>query len=149
VFCIRRSGRMTPEEKMAPADLAVPYEAPNTVKTMATEQPIAPKKDCFCVVGYGFLASVCCLSWKEEGGSGGKGGGRGRGRAGVRRRRGCFGADLLVGTQMASKDRERERGRGSNCLPSVEIDNVVHLAISGYRGYGGVPRAEEVFVVKR
>lgn len=24
VFCIRRSGRMMPEEKMAPADLAVP-----------------------------------------------------------------------------------------------------------------------------
>lgn len=24
VFCISRSGRMTPEEKMAPADLAVP-----------------------------------------------------------------------------------------------------------------------------
>jgi len=37
-----------PDEKMAPADLAVPYDAPMTVKTMAQAQPIAPKKDCIC-----------------------------------------------------------------------------------------------------
>ena len=45
VFCIKRSGRMMPEEKMAPADLAVPYEAPMTVKMMAQAHPIAPKND--------------------------------------------------------------------------------------------------------
>jgi hypothetical protein len=56
------------------------------------------------------------------------------------------GLTLLVGTQRASK--ERVRGRGSSCLPSVEIDNVVHLGISGYRDYGRVPRTEEVFVVE-
>jgi hypothetical protein len=36
---------MIPDEKMAPLDLAVPYEAPMTVKTMAQAQPRAPKKD--------------------------------------------------------------------------------------------------------
>jgi hypothetical protein len=45
VFCISLSGRMMPDAKMAPADLAVPYEAPKTVKTMAAAQPSAPKKD--------------------------------------------------------------------------------------------------------
>ncbi|QBZ61507.1 hypothetical protein PoMZ_08456 [Pyricularia oryzae] len=45
VFCIMRSGRITPHEKMAPADLAVPYDAPMTVKTIAQAHPRAPKKD--------------------------------------------------------------------------------------------------------
>ena len=45
VFCIMRSGRRMPEEKIAPLDLAVPYDAPNTVKTMAQAQPMAPKND--------------------------------------------------------------------------------------------------------
>lgn len=30
-------------------DLAVPYEAPRQVKTMAAVQPMAPKKGCGCV----------------------------------------------------------------------------------------------------
>lgn len=45
MFCMSRSGRRMPDEKMAPDDLAVPYEAPRTVKTMEAAQPIAPKKD--------------------------------------------------------------------------------------------------------
>ncbi len=49
VFCIRRSGRMTPEAKMAMEDFAVPYDAPIVAKTMANAHPIAPKK-------------LCCLS---------------------------------------------------------------------------------------
>ena len=36
---------MMPEEKMAPADFAVPYEAPKTLKMMLMAQPMAPKKD--------------------------------------------------------------------------------------------------------
>jgi hypothetical protein len=35
-----------PVEKMAPADLAVPYAAPKVVRTMAVAQPRAPKKGC-------------------------------------------------------------------------------------------------------
>jgi len=31
---------------MATADLAVPYEAPKVLKTMAVAHPMAPKKDC-------------------------------------------------------------------------------------------------------
>ena len=58
MFCIRRSGRRMPEEKMAPADLAVPYDAPKTVKTMAKAQPIAPKND-FMSQSFGFRLSAC------------------------------------------------------------------------------------------
>lgn len=46
MFCISRSGRRMPEEKMAVADLAVPYDAPKVVRTMENVQPMAPKKDC-------------------------------------------------------------------------------------------------------
>ena len=59
MFCIMRSGRMMPEEKMAPADLAVPYEAPMTVKTMEQAQPIAPKKDCAWWEVRGLVAACC------------------------------------------------------------------------------------------
>jgi len=41
---------------MPTPDLAVPYEAPRQVKTMAAVQPMAPKKGC-CGVSTGTL---CC-----------------------------------------------------------------------------------------
>jgi hypothetical protein len=46
VFCINLSGRIIPDEKIAPADLAVPYEAPITVRTIEAAQPRTPKNDC-------------------------------------------------------------------------------------------------------
>jgi hypothetical protein len=39
-----RSGRRTPMAAIPTPDLAVPYEAPRHVKTMAAVQPMAPKK---------------------------------------------------------------------------------------------------------
>lgn len=39
-----RSGRRTPMAAIPTPDLAVPYEAPRQVKTMAAVQPMAPKK---------------------------------------------------------------------------------------------------------
>lgn len=41
------SGRRMPDWKIAPADFAVPYAAPNVVKTMEHAQPIAPKKEAY------------------------------------------------------------------------------------------------------
>lgn len=49
------SGRRMPDWKIAPADFAVPYAAPNVVKTMEHAQPIAPKKDCPYVIRSGFF----------------------------------------------------------------------------------------------
>lgn len=39
-----RSGRRTPIAAIPTPDLAVPYDAPRHVNTMAAVQPIAPKK---------------------------------------------------------------------------------------------------------
>lgn len=47
VFCIIMSGRRMPDWKIAPADFAVPYAAPNVVKTMEHAHPIAPKKEAY------------------------------------------------------------------------------------------------------
>lgn len=41
-----RSGRRILEDIIPMLDLAMPYEAPKQVKTMAAAQPIAPKNDC-------------------------------------------------------------------------------------------------------
>lgn len=40
-----RSGRRILEDIIPMLDLAIPYEAPKQVKTMAAAQPIAPKND--------------------------------------------------------------------------------------------------------
>lgn len=39
------SGRITPVAEIPMPDLAIPYAAPRAEKTIATEHPIAPKKD--------------------------------------------------------------------------------------------------------
>jgi hypothetical protein len=46
VLLTMRSGRRTPMAAIPTPDLAVPYEAPKQVKTIAAVQPIAPKKGC-------------------------------------------------------------------------------------------------------
>lgn len=46
-----RSGRRTPIAAIPTPDLAVPYDAPRHVKTMAAVQPMAPKK------GYSFMSA--------------------------------------------------------------------------------------------
>lgn len=43
-------------------DLAVPYEAPRQVKTMAQVQPIAPKKGCIIVSNVDLAVEVDVLS---------------------------------------------------------------------------------------
>jgi hypothetical protein len=57
-----RSGRSTPEEKMAPLDLAVPYAAPNTVNITEAAQPIAPKNDWWTGEGYVLASHVLGLA---------------------------------------------------------------------------------------
>lgn len=44
ILLTMRSGRRTPMAAIPTPDLAVPYEAPRQVKTMAAVQPMAPKK---------------------------------------------------------------------------------------------------------
>lgn len=58
---------------MAPEDLAVPYEAPMTVKIIETAQPIAPKKDwswgvetCLVRRGVVWVGEVGDLDWGDE-----------------------------------------------------------------------------------
>lgn len=49
VLLTMRSGRRTPIAAIPTPDLAVPYEAPRQVKTMALVQPMTPKKGCEAV----------------------------------------------------------------------------------------------------
>ena len=54
-----RSGRRTPMAAIPTPDLAVPYEAPRQVKTIAAVQPMAPKKGCSHVSTRMFVGVLC------------------------------------------------------------------------------------------
>lgn len=56
---------MIPEENMALLDLAVPYDAPKTVKMMDAAQPIAPKND-YNHLAIGEISYLCMDNMRTE-----------------------------------------------------------------------------------